>query len=125
MVREPVANQKNKESQPLVNQGIGSLYDISASDILRKSEGTLNLTRTQAARADIDTFNLTVNDSANTLNVRFPGTSRLQMGMADVVAGQLAFCADFTYMCHVLHLLVRICRISPTQYVYSTTRNVG
>ena len=59
---------------------------------MRKSKGTLDLARTQAARADVDTFDLTVNNSADTLDVRLPGTFRLQVGVADVVAGQLAFC---------------------------------
>ena len=73
---------------------------------MRKSEGTLNLAGTQAARADIDTFYLAVNNSADTLDVRFPGTLRLEMGMADVVARQLTFCTNFANTCHVLHLLV-------------------
>ncbi len=61
---------------------------------MRKLKGTLNLTRTQATRAD-----------AYTLDVRLPSTSRLQVGMADIVARQFAFCADFANTCHVLHLL--------------------
>lgn len=61
---------------------------------MRKSKGTLDLARTQAARADVDTFDLTVNNSADTLDVRLPGTFRLQVGVADVVAGQLAFCTN-------------------------------
>ena len=72
---------------------------------MRKSKGTLNLARTQAARADVDTFDLTVNNSADTLDVRSPSTSSLQMRVADIVAGQLALTAYFTNMCHVLHLL--------------------
>ena len=72
---------------------------------MRKSKGTLNLARTQAARADVDTLDLTVNNSADTLDVRLPGTFRLQVGVADVVAGQLAFCTKLANICHVLHLL--------------------
>ena len=72
---------------------------------MRKSKGTLNLARTQAARADVDTFDLTVNNSADTLDVRSPDTSRLQMRVADIVTGLLTLTAYFTNMCHVLHLL--------------------
>ena len=71
---------------------------------MRKSKGTLDLARTQAARADVDTFDLTVNNSADTLDVRLPGTFRLQVGVADVVAVQLAFCTKLANICHVLHL---------------------
>lgn len=72
---------------------------------MRKLKGTLNLTRTQAARADVYTFYFAFNNSAYTLNVRLPGTSGLQVGMADIVARQFTFCADFANTCHVLHLL--------------------
>ena len=72
---------------------------------MRKLEGTLNLTGTQAARADVDAFDLTVNNSADTLDVRFLSTFRLQVGMADVVTGQLTLCTNFANTCHVLHLL--------------------
>ena len=68
---------------------------------MRKLEGTLNLTGTQAARADVDAFDLAVDDRADALDVRLPGTLRLQMGVADVVASELAFVADFANMCHV------------------------
>ena len=89
---------------------------------MRKSKGTLDLARTQAARADVDTFDLTVNNSADTLDVRLPGTFRLQVGVADVVAGQLAFCTKLANICHVLHLLHTQGHSSPqTQYKYSTT----
>ena len=91
---------------------------------MRKSKGTLDLTRTQAARADVDTFDLTVNNSADTLDVRLPGTFRLQVGVADVVAGQLAFCTKLANICHVLHLLHTQGHDDPqTQYKYSTTNN--
>jgi len=72
---------------------------------MRKLKGTLNLTRTQATRADVYTFYFAFNNSAYTLDVRLPSTSRLQVGMADIVARQFAFCADFANTCHVLHLL--------------------
>ena len=74
---------------------------------MRKSKGTLNLARTQAARADVDTFDLTVNNSADTLDVRLPGTFRLQVGVADVVARELTFVADFANMCHVCYTSLR------------------
>ena len=74
---------------------------------MRKSKGTLNLARTQAARADVDTFDLTVNNSADTLDVRLPGTFRLQVGVADVVAGKLTLIADFANMCHVCYTSLR------------------
>ena len=72
---------------------------------MRKLKGTLNLTRTQATRADVDTFYFAFNNSAYTLDVRLPSASRLQVGMADIVARQFAFSADFANTCHVLHLL--------------------
>lgn len=89
---------------------------------MRKSEGTLNLTRTQAARADVDTFDFAVYNSAYTLNVRFPSASRFQMGVADVVANELTSAANFTNSCHVLHLLLQRGHSLPgTQYRHSTT----
>ena len=91
---------------------------------MRKLEGTLTLTGTQAARADVDAFDLTVNNSADTLDVRLPGTFRLQVGVTDVVAGQLAFCTKLANICHVLHLLHTQGHDDPqTQYKYSTTNN--
>ena len=72
---------------------------------MRKLKGTLNLTRTQATRADVDTLNFAFNNSTYTLDVRLPSASRLQMGMADIVAGQFTFSANFANTCHVLHLL--------------------
>ena len=74
---------------------------------MRKSKGTLNLARTQAARADVDALHLAVNHCADALDVRLPGTLRLQVGVADVVARQLAFVADFANMCHVCYTSLR------------------
>ena len=91
---------------------------------MRKSKGTLNLARTQAARADVDALHFTVNHCADALDVRLPGTFRLQVGVADVVAGQLAFCTKLANICHVLHLLHTQGHDDPqTQYKYSTTNN--
>ena len=67
----------------------------------KRSESALDLARTEAARADVDAFDLTVDDRADALDVRLPGTLRLQMGVADVVARELTFVADFANMCHV------------------------
>ena len=93
---------------------------------MRKLEGTLNLTGTQAARADIDAFDFTVNNSADTLDVRFPSTFRLQVGMADVVTGQLTLCTNFANTCHVLHLLNCRSIVAPnTQYKYFSINFTG
>ena len=84
---------------------------------MRKSEGTLNLAGTQAARADINTFDFTIHYSADTLNVRLPGTFRLQMRMADVIARQLTLCTNLANTCHVLHLLTPSGHIIPTHNI--------
>ena len=75
---------------------------------MRKSDSTFNLTRTQAAGADVNTFYLTVYNSTNTLDIRFPSAFCLQMGMADIHTSNFTFCADFAYICHVAHLLKSI-----------------
>ena len=91
---------------------------------MRKSEGTLNLAGTQAARADINTFDFTIHHSADTLNVRLPGTFRLQMRMADIIARQLALCTNFANTCHVLHLLTPSGHIAPTHNIGILTQIV-
>ena len=68
-------------------------------------DSALNFAGTQAACADVYTFNLTINYCANTLDVRFPCAFCLQMGVADVHTTALTFVADFTYICHAKHLL--------------------
>ena len=67
----------------------------------KRSESAFDLAGTEAARADVDAFDLAVDDRADALDVRLPGTLRLQVGVADVVARELAFVADFANMCHV------------------------
>ena len=67
---------------------------------MRKSESTFNLTGTQAASADVNTFYLTIYKSTNTLDVGFPGTFGLQVGMADIHTSNFTLCADFAYICH-------------------------
>lgn len=64
-------------------------------------KSTLNLTRTQATGANIHTLDLTLNHSADTLNVGLPGALRLQMRMADIVAGQLTLCTNLANTCHI------------------------
>ena len=86
---------------------IYQLPDMGISFAQKKLHSALHLTGTQATRANIDTLDLAVNYSANTLNVRLPLTFRLQMGVADVVAAHLTFCTDFANTCHAIHLLNR------------------
>ena len=78
-------------------------------DILRKYpclDSTLNLTGAKATSAYVDALYLTFDHSAYTLDVGMPFTLRLQMRVADVHAGQIAFAANLANMCHVLHLLI-------------------
>ena len=100
----------------------GLSYDISLFLILcaMKSDSTFYLAGTQAACANVDMFYLTLNNSANTLDVRLPGTFCLQVGVADVVARKLTLSANFTYMCQCVHLLEKHRTLRPhTQYKYS------
>jgi hypothetical protein len=64
-------------------------------------KSTLNLTRTQATGADVNTLDLTLDHSTDALNVGLPGALRLQMGMADIVAGQLTLCTNLANICHI------------------------
>ena len=70
-----------------------------------ESDGAFHLAGAQAARADVDMLPLAVDDRAYTLNIRLPLALRLQMRVADIHAGHLALCTDFTNTCHGVHLL--------------------
>ena len=72
-----------------------------------KSNDALNVSVAQAAGADIDPFRGAVDDSADTLDVGFPGTLGGYLGMADVVAMCGLFATDFAFVCHKIHLLQR------------------
>ena len=58
------------------------------------------------------------------MKISAESTLRSAIGVADVVAGQLAFCTKLANICHVLHLLHTQGHDDPqTQYKYSTTNN--
>lgn len=61
--------------------------------------------RTKATSADIHSLYLSVNDNANSLNVRFPGSLGFQMGMGYIESRCGTLTANFTKISHVLHLL--------------------
>lgn len=94
--------------------------------LLRKLDSSLDLARTQATGANINTLNLALNNGTNTLNVWLPGTLGLQVGMADIVAAQLTLTAYFTYTCHVTHLLIVSMSVYGlhTQYENYNTRSL-
>ena len=63
-----------------------------------KLDSAGNFTGTQATSAN-------VNNSPYLLNVRFPSTFSMSIGMADVIASESTFAADFANGCHESHLL--------------------
>ena len=65
---------------------------------------TLDFTGTKATSANINSFYFAVDDSADTLDIRFPGFFRFQVGMADIHAAHCSFTTDFAKVCHWLHL---------------------
>ena len=71
---------------------------------------TLDFTGTKATSANINSFYFAVDDSADTLDIRFPGFFRFQVGMADIHAAHCSFTTDFAKVCHWLHLP------APSQY---------
>ena len=81
------------------------LPDTGISLAQKKLQGALHLTGTQATRADVDALDLAVDHSTDTLDIWLPLALSLQMGVADIIAAQLAFCTDFANTCHAIHLL--------------------
>jgi hypothetical protein len=65
-------------------------------DILQKLESSFNLTGTQAASANIYTLDFAFYNGTYALDIWLPGALGLQMGMADIVTGQLTLTAYFT-----------------------------
>ena len=70
-----------------------------------KLDSAGNFTGTQATSANINAFYRFVNNSPYLLNVRFPSTFSMSIGMADVIASESTFAADFANGCHESHLL--------------------
>ena len=60
---------------------------------------------TKAAGADIHSLYLAVDDNTYSLNVRLPGSFRLQVGMGYVHTSGGLLSAYFAIIRHVLHLL--------------------
>ena len=60
----------------------------------------VNFTGTQAAGANVYTFNRTFNNCSYLLNIRVPSTFGVSIGVADVVASEFSFTADFADRCH-------------------------
>ena len=69
-----------------------------------KSDGALYLTTAQATRADINMLRLAIDNSLNTLYVRFPHTVGAPVGVADLDAESHTFSANITF-CHRNQLL--------------------
>ena len=69
---------------------------IYQSIFCAKFEGSFNLTGTQAASANIYTLDFAFYNGTYALDIWLPGALGLQMGMADIVAGQLTLTAYFT-----------------------------
>ena len=62
---------------------------------------TGDFTGAQATSANVYTFNFSINDRFYSLDIRFPGSGNVSVGMADIVTGHLTFAAYFTYICHL------------------------
>jgi hypothetical protein len=62
-------------------------------------------TGTKATGTDVDPSNLTGDESANALDIRFPGAFRFQVGVANVKSTALAFAAHFAQIGHRYYLL--------------------
>ena len=66
---------------------------------------TFHFAGTKAPSADVLSLGLTVENNTDTLNIRFPGSFRFQMRVADVHTGLHTFTTNFAIICHYLHLL--------------------
>ena len=63
-------------------------------------DGFEDLAATKTARADPNTFRLTVDQCADRLKVGFEGPLGLVIGVTDVMAGLSAFATEITCKCH-------------------------
>ena len=70
-----------------------------------RSDVSVYFMRTKATSADIHSLDLSVNQYANSLDVRFPGSLCFQMGMGYIESRSGSLAANFTIVSHVLHLL--------------------
>jgi hypothetical protein len=70
---------------------------------LRLLYGSLNLTGTQAMRADIDSFGLAVHHCLNSSHIGLPGSVGFSIGMTDLQSEGYTLTANFT-LCHRTHL---------------------
>jgi hypothetical protein len=102
---EPRATNTSHEHEPL-KKALSSQTTLFLSSL----NITLDFTGTKATSANINSFYFAVDDSADTLDIRFPGFFRFQVGMADIHAAHCSFTTDFAKVCHWLHLP------APSQY---------
>lgn len=87
---------------------------------MQQSEERLDVSvyfmRTKATSADIHSLDLSVNQYANSLDVRFPGSLCFQMGMGYIESRSGSLAANFTIVSHVLHLLA-LPRLQHSYYI--------
>ena len=81
-----------------------------------KSDVSVYFMRTKATSADIHSLDLSVNQYANSLDVRFPGSLCFQMGMGYIESRSGSLAANFTIVSHVLHLLA-LPRLQHSYYI--------
>ena len=73
---------------------------------MEKLQRAFDLVATQATSANRHALRSTINENSYLLRVRSPGTARLTVGVADIVAINYALTANFTKLSHTLsHLL--------------------
>ena len=80
------------------------------SEFFTRLDGFYDLATTQAARANSNTFRLTVDQRPNWLEVRFEDPLSLVIGVTDVMTGLATFAAEIACKCHstLLHLVESI-----------------
>lgn len=81
-----------------------------------RSDVSVYFMRTKATSADIHSLDLSVNQYANSLDVRFPGSLCFQMGMGYIESRSGSLAANFTIVSHVLHLLA-LPRLQHSYYI--------
>ena len=70
---------------------------------MKSLERTLDFARTKATGADVDAFDLPVDERTHALNVGLPFAFGLQVRVADVHAGHRALLTNFAVSRHVTH----------------------
>ena len=105
-----VAPSTNHEPRATSHEPLKKALSSQTTLFLSSLNITLDFTGTKATSANINSFYFAVDDSADTLDIRFPGFFRFQVGMADIHAAHCSFTTDFAKVCHWLHLP------APSQY---------